>query len=124
MEMLKAVVTDFQDVYIFIDALDECPKAEGERETLLETITKIHDWGLASLHLFVTSRNEADIKESLDVIPTDIGYFKPIGVQGSHVKHDIELFLEQKFKERAFRNWKTDLKQEVKKKLASRANGM
>lgn len=38
--MLQAAIKGFDNVYLIIDALDECPRHEGERDLLLNTIKK------------------------------------------------------------------------------------
>ncbi|CAG8974637.1 hypothetical protein HYALB_00012105 [Hymenoscyphus albidus] len=123
MDMLKAVVTNFKDIYVLLDALDECPKTDAERP-ILSMITRIHEWNIASLHLLVTSRKEVDILRAFNNISNDVGYFKSIAIQGSHVKHDIVLFLEENFKKQKFSRWKSELKKTVSDKLATRADGM
>jgi hypothetical protein len=39
--MLPAVIEDFGDVYIILDALDEYPQSNGERAKLLNIIHQI-----------------------------------------------------------------------------------
>lgn len=64
LQSLRRVICRFKDSYIFLDALDECPK-DGGREGVIQAIQKIRDWDLPGLHLLVTSRNLYDIRESL-----------------------------------------------------------
>ena len=55
-------------VYIIMDGLDECPKRPGmpsRREEVLEVIKELVGLRLQSLHLCVTSRPEADIRNVL-----------------------------------------------------------
>jgi len=59
---LKSIVGSFQTVYIIFDALDEYPK----RVELLTLLRDFHNWGLGTLHILATSRNERDIAETLD----------------------------------------------------------
>ena len=59
-------------VYIVIDALDECPNTFGmptPREEVLEFVEGLVDLRLANIHICITSRPEADIRDCLDPLP-------------------------------------------------------
>lgn len=62
---LRRLIGRFHRTYIFVDALDECPQAEG-RETVLTTLKEMDGWDGPDIHLFVTSRDESDIRQCLD----------------------------------------------------------
>lgn len=47
-----------------IDALDESPRGE-QRDAILDTLSEMHGWLIPELHLFVTSRDEPDIRTQL-----------------------------------------------------------
>lgn len=64
LQALRRFLERFQDSYILLDALDECPR-DYEREDVLKVIQVIRDWGLPSVHLLVTSRDQDDIRRSL-----------------------------------------------------------
>jgi hypothetical protein len=128
MEMLNSAIDGFEHVYIFLDALDECPKSgkeqKRERDDLLERLYEICSWKKDCLHIFTTSRKERDIEEDLKSLSSEHENFKEISVQGVHIEEDIKRYIRHKFKAREFRNWKPDLKEEVETKLASQAEGM
>ena len=59
-------------VYIIIDALDECPNTFGmpsPREKVLEFMEELINLPLETLHICITSRPEADIKDCLNHLP-------------------------------------------------------
>lgn len=61
-------------VYIIIDALDECPNTFGiptPRGEVLNFVKELVDSHLENLHICITSRSEADIKDRLDSLPFD-----------------------------------------------------
>lgn len=65
--MLRSLLYSFEEVYIFLDALDESPKVarndhECARDELMKLIHEICSWDEACLHLLLTSREEQDIK--------------------------------------------------------------
>ncbi|KAL3431916.1 hypothetical protein BDV09DRAFT_198273 [Aspergillus tetrazonus] len=66
---LKSIICRFQDSYILLDALDETPR-NGGREDVLKTIETMRNWNLPGLHLLTTSRDEFDIRQSLQTPPT------------------------------------------------------
>ena len=68
LEYLRRLIQRFQHVYIFLDALDESP-GNGPREYLLKALETVQKWGVQGLHLFLTSRDLPDIRESLG-LPT------------------------------------------------------
>lgn len=62
LDYLRRLIQRFRDTYIFLDALDESPR-NGQREHVLDVLEKMQQWGMQQLHLFVTSRDEPDIRE-------------------------------------------------------------
>ncbi|KAI0379047.1 hypothetical protein F5Y04DRAFT_290521 [Hypomontagnella monticulosa] len=81
---LESLCTTFQnmvqqtdEVWIVLDALDECSSQNGNRDTLLRFIQTIRDLQM-NIHLLVTSRPEQDISATIgsyssggDIIPID-----------------------------------------------------
>ena len=128
MRMLDTVMDRFENVYICLDALDECPRSnaeqERERDELMARILEICSWGNDSLHFMTTSRKERDIRESLSELPLDEVNFKAISVQGAQVETDIKNYIKQKLKASKFNIWKPAMKKTVEEKLTSQANGM
>lgn len=60
-EVLRQLITGFEMTYILIDALDECL----DIEMILGFIETLHGWNLGQCHLFVTSRKEQQIIDSM-----------------------------------------------------------
>ena len=113
-----AISSDIQDIYMILDALDECPKGD-HRDELLTLIAEICSWSPSNIHLIVTSRQEADIQETL--IPLLMGPAMPI--QGSQVKADIETYVDHQIAS-CLKRLSIDLKEEIKDALVRGANGM
>ena len=128
MKMLNSAIDGFEHVYIFLDALDECPKSGGEqereREELLTRIHEICSWNKDCLHIITTSRKEKDIEESFTRLSTCHNNFKTVAFQGAHIEEDIKKYVRAKFKSGQFKNWSLELKKEAEIKLASQADGM
>ena len=66
LEYLRRLIQRFHHVYIVLDALDESPR-NGPRGHVLDTLEVIRNWDIQYLHLFVSSRDEPDIRESLHI---------------------------------------------------------
>ena len=128
MNMLNSVLDGFENVYILLDALDECPKRGTnqnlERDELLERIHEICSWNNPCLHILTTSRKEKDIEESLTDLSNNISNFQVVDVHGRHVEHDIRTYIESKLAAHHFKTWQPALKVEVQEKLATQADGM
>lgn len=76
---LKKVIDHSTKVYIFIDALDESPRS-SHREVVLECLAKMRKWALQSVHLLVTSRDEADINDYLEPCEEQVIVMKNAGI--------------------------------------------
>jgi ankyrin repeat domain-containing protein 50 len=122
-EMLKAVMEGFESVYLIVDAVDECPKSDGERLKFLEVLNEIFSWQLENLHIFLTSRREIDVVATLDELPKNLGQFQVIEV-GYQSQGDITKYLNQRLQDRQFARWTSELKQEVSNELSSQADGI
>ena len=119
-EVMRSYATgdDLQDIYIVLDALDECPKGDL-RDELLKLIADICSWSPSNIHLIVTSRQEPDIQEALSPLLTG----SAISIHGAQVSGDIEAYVDHQITI-SLRRLSTDLKEEVKDTLLRGANGM
>ena len=118
LDYLRRIIKRFSNVYIMLDALDESP-LEGRRKYLLDTLEAMRNWGVQSLHLFVTSRNESDIRESLDLSPA-----QEVNVHNGEMDRDINDFVSSRLaKDRSLRNLRP-YRNKVQESLAARAKGM
>ena len=63
---LRSVIQCFHEVFLILDAIDESPP-DDRRERVLDTINAIREWSIRGLHFLMTSRNEPDIRNSLDL---------------------------------------------------------
>jgi hypothetical protein len=77
---------DFEEVFVVIDALDECPK--HERPRVLGFIIGIVD-SLPRAKVFITSRREQDIVEAFAQLSTPA-----IQIEAKHVATDISNYVE------------------------------
>ncbi|KAK0664020.1 ankyrin repeat, PH and SEC7 domain-containing protein secG [Cercophora samala] len=118
LETLHALIEEFDDIYLILDALDESPK-QRHRETLLDTLQEIREWSEPRLHLLVTSRDEQDIRECLS--PSE---GEEVKMKNASIDSDIASFITGHLQtNKRLRRWSKH-HQEIQEALASRAQGV
>ena len=115
---LQRLIQRFHDVYIVLDALDESP-LNGPREHVLDTLEIMRNWGLQCLHLFVTSRDESDIRESLDLSPSH-----QVGMRNNDNDKDISDFISRRLNTDRRLGKFSPYHTKIQESLAARAKGM
>ena len=118
LDSLRRFLGRFRDTYILLDALDESPR-DCKREGVLRAIQVIRSWSIPSVHLLVTSRNELDIRESLDP-----SHDQNLSLRNSEVERDIANFVSYQLKNDAkLQKWKAR-HDEIQAKLTTGAQGV
>jgi hypothetical protein len=113
---LLLILESFDNVFIILDALDECI----ERKDLLKWIKEMTSWRKGKLHLLATSRPEEDItKHSRLLDPDHISITQ--GLITGDVKRYVDYILDG---ENAFDRWNDEIKANIKSKLLDSAGGM
>lgn len=118
---LRSLITDSGNIFIIIDAIDECPEGP-ERNLFLASINRIHAWDIPNLHLLVTSRKIADIEYTLVPISKH-GLRPPISIT-EKVDSDIRIHVRNQLETRELKRWPQDVKQEIEDCLVEGAKGM
>ncbi|KAI8951140.1 ankyrin repeat-containing domain protein [Xylaria longipes] len=122
---LIAAGSGFSSVSIVIDALDECPALNEERNKLLGSLGRIIATMPDNFQLFCTSRAEPDIKLAISIFmspPSRADIDLTVKTRG--VNHDIGLYIDSVFASANYNSWPSDLKAEAKALLIQRADGM
>ena len=118
---LKGSLEGFEDVFIIVDAVDECPKDNNEREDLLRILKCIHGWANSGLHLLTTSRRETDIESAI----APLLCLPAIPIGSAQVDADIKVYVKSELeilgKEK---RWSRDLAIEVEETILRGATGM
>ena len=118
LECLRSLVEKFEQVYIMLDALDESPPS-GPRGYVLEALETMRGWALQGLHLFITSRDERDIHESLNLSTT-----QKVAMQNAGIDQDIANFISARLKaDRSLQKW-GKYHDKIQDTLAERAKGV
>ena len=112
-----------QPMYVVIDALDECPNSFGmqsPREDVLNLLEGLVRVGLPKLHICVTGRTEADIKDVLGPLASTVSLHDEIG-QKKDISDYVSHFVSS---DRMMRRWQNDQKELVVEELSKKADGM
>lgn len=91
------------EIYLVLDALDECPENEESKERgslllLLEDLLKRHS---TKIHILATSRPEPDIQQKLE-------RFSKIDLE-AHLAEDVKTFVTISLAQNPLKRWKTDI---------------
>jgi hypothetical protein len=113
---LLLILEAFDDVYIVLDALDEC----AERKDVLKWIKQMTSWRKNKLHLSATSRPEEDIAKHLRLLDPDHVYIKQ-DLVGRDVERYINSIL---YDEDSFEQWGDEINVDIKNTLLKSAEGM
>lgn len=121
MAALRSLLESPEQTFIIVDALDECPRDNRERTTLLEVLRELSVWALPNVHILVTSRREPDIERELVLIIT----IPPVCIQTKVVDADIHLHVQNQLSnDENLKKWSSEIKAEIKKVLVEGADGM
>jgi len=119
-------IPDQRQIYVIIDALDECPDSSGvafPRERILRLLKELVDLSLQNLHICVTSRPEIDMRDVLDPLTSF-----PVSLHDqSGQREDIADYVRSMVYselEPIMKRWRTEDKDLVIKTLSERADGM
>jgi hypothetical protein len=117
---LREMVNEFDEIFIILDALDEC----NDRMELLTNIEEMVGWNEEKLHMLATSRRERDIEERLEHI---LGEEERICIQSVLVNADIRAYVHDRLQtDRSLKRWHKmpEVQKEIETELANKANGM
>ena len=120
MALLKTLLLKLQEVFIVIDAIDECPRGP-RREKLLETLVNIKQFALPNLHILVSSRAEPDIEFQLRYLSTA----PIISMTNASVNSDIADFISHAIKsEPKLSRWPQHIRSKIQIELLQQSQGM
>lgn len=118
LQTLRSFLERFDDIYIILDALDECPR-DNSREDVLEVIKVIRGWCLPSVHLLVTARDHLDIRQSLNP-----SHGCGVSMKNSETDKDIFDYVSHQLgHDKRLQRWKIR-HEEIQEKLTQGAQGV
>lgn len=111
---LRVIIGLFENMYIAIDALDEC----SDQDALLAKLAEIAGWKIGTLHILTTSRKQRRIEDSLRQHATKLELDSKV------VDSDIETHLRVRLREDpGLRRWTSEHGM-IEASLMRDANGM
>jgi Cdc6-like AAA superfamily ATPase len=123
---LTQMIEQAGDIWIVLDALDECrTRAGSETQGLLKWIAAFFNSNKRNVHLLVTSRPEPDISSGLSEIAPEWEAVVPI--QSDLVKDDVETYVRAKVRYGdGLKRWRyrPDVQDKIESCLITKANGM
>lgn len=118
-EILLASIRSCGMVYLFMDAIDECPDDQDARQNVLERIEKLTQ-GASNLKVFATSRELPAIRDFLKGIGCE-----PLRIATSAVDVDILTYVaNQLLSDRSFSRFSPTSITTIKTTIANRSDGM
>jgi hypothetical protein len=120
LEVTRQAMQEFTQVYVVLDALDECT----QRLELMDMLETVAGWQLDNLQLLMTSRKERDIERSLE------GYVEEenaVCLQRDVVDQDIQRYVQQRLhNDKSLAKWNKDaaVRNEIEAALMGGARGM
>lgn len=110
--VLQELLKSFHDSYILIDALDEC----SDCENLCSMLETMNGFQVGNFHIFVTSRKQHGLHDTLQAIAT-----QHINLRAIKVDDDIRMYVRMRLQET---KWPSTVREEVEQSLVRHANGM
>jgi hypothetical protein len=120
LHVLRHLIEGIPDVYIILDALDEC----ASRAQLMDTIHELVSWQLGQLHILITSRKEPDIENTLENL---VDEHSSIYLQTETVDKDIQTYVCHRLStDKKLMKWAKDkqLCVQIENVLMKKARGM
>ena len=117
LHLLMELLCRFKQVYMVIDALDEC---NDYCQLFDQVIRVIHEWQLPQLHLLMSSRREQDMTVTIGEYT-----LAEISLSAGLVQNDIISYIHSVVgKDHRLRKWGHEVQEDVKNALIRGANGM
>lgn len=122
-QTLRSVIEETGDVFILVDALDECFQSHEGRdgEDVLRWLEELSGSPHTNVRVLITSRKEREIEEVL----LSTLQAPAICVESAQIEDDIRRYVTSQMDlDRRFRRLNESLKEEIKNTLADKADGM
>jgi Cdc6-like AAA superfamily ATPase len=125
-EVFLQMINQVEEVYIVLDALDECPtEKRSHSEGLLAWIQSLRNLEQINVHLLVTSRPEHDIEQVLRELAQSDEDIVPI--QSALIEGDIRSYIHARVRtSKKLNRWRSrpDVLDQIERELMEKAQGM
>jgi len=118
-DMVVSSANQFTQVFLLLDALDECPEDDGARSDLLEGLQRLSD-SVPTLKLFATSRSLTEIQTVMEEMGADA-----VSIDVGLANADIRTYVDEQLKkDRKLSSFDDPTKQLIQQTFAEKADGM
>jgi hypothetical protein len=118
-EILISSIRQYDEVFLVIDALDECPKSEDARRNMLKGLERLVG-KVSKLKVLATSRELQDIRKHMDLFGADV-----LPISTLPVDANIERYVgSELLRNRKLRRLDGELKTLIIKTFAEKADRM
>jgi mRNA degradation ribonuclease J1/J2 len=117
------MIEQVKEVWIVLDALDECRTRKGSpTEGLLSWIRDLSS-KQRNVHLLVTSRPEHDIQSTISEFAHNDD---KVPIQGDLITEDIRAYVRTKVRQDGLKRWQSqpEVQDEIESRLMEKADGM
>lgn len=114
------MASKFDEVYLVLDALDECE----DRGDLYEFLEAIGQWQKVNSPILLTSREEQDIKEAIESMNIEKSYTR---LTAELLRDDIHTYVSSRLEtDIAFKRWKRhpEVRKEIENSLTEKSDKM
>lgn len=117
-KIILELVNIYPQTTLVLDALDECDRRTRGR--LIKVLDGLLEQSSKPIKIFISSRPDQDIKDRFDGGPN-------VGIKATDNQGDISTFVDDKI-EKSPKKWQNkisaDLRQDIRKTLVEKSNGM
>ena len=114
--IIKDLLREFQDVYIVIDALDECE----QNEEVLRWIEGFLENKNGRFHVLVSSRQDLHFQLEVERVASLI-----LRLDQRTFDNDIKVYIHERLStDPRMMKWPTDVREDIKQSLVSNAGGL
>lgn len=118
LEAFEALINVFPEVFIIIDALDEC-KGRQEQDGILGVFIRMNSWECSNLHVSVACRREQDIVEVLSFVATT-----QINIKGTEHEADIQAYIGHRLQHGKLKRWSREQQEPIKERISKSTGDM
>jgi hypothetical protein len=117
--ILLACVQSYDELFLLLDALDECPESNEARQNVLEGLERLAQ-GAPNTRMFVTSREVSSVGESMQVLAANL-----VSVASRSVNADIRRYVSaQLARDRKLSKMDLSTKNLIEDTILRKADGM
>jgi len=118
-KILMSLVESFDEVFLVLDALDECPEDGDVRQNVLECLERLSK-GASNVRLLATSRDASDVRDCMELLSAEV-----ISIASHSVDGDIRRWVaSQMVSNRKLNRMEAAVKTLIEDTISQKADGM